>query len=318
MSKRFEKWLFTGIGTLAAAGVVLVVTHIAVAEIPPDATYKGSEKVCNLCHKVTSKELTEAFLKTAHPKALLAADKAGAIVADFTGAPVKKEDIQYALGVGRGKQAYIGKDGKLLPAYWNVKDKKWVEQPIEDAIKNCVPCHVVGYDSAKSTWVEAGVQCESCHGPGSAHATKPVADNIGQNKKLPPDRQAMICGQCHAQGTSTDGSRNYPVGYKWGDDLNKYFKLAEVTGKKPNQQYNEWHSSKHAKSDPVVGCTTCHEVHGAASSNKYMLKKAENELCGSCHADALAKPEHPKVTDAMKCSMCHMPEGMHTFKDLGK
>jgi len=313
MSKPRKNALFAAAAAVAAAGAVLTVTHIAVAQPPADATYSGS-KLCVVCHKATHKELVEAFEKTAHPKALLKASDPGAIVADFgEDCPVNRPDIHMVLGVGKRSQAYIGKDGKTLPGKWFVNEKRWKPLQVVDATTQCVPCHVTGYDAAKKSYNEAGVQCEACHGPGSAHATTGDKTKIGQISALPFDRQAMICGQCHSEGVSVkDPSFKHPVGMKWGDDLKDFLKLAEVKGPGMNQQYNEWLLSKHAVSQ--VGCTTCHEVHGKGSENVAMLKKPQNALCMDCHADAVAKPSHPKVPEGVKCSLCHMPQGMHTFK----
>lgn len=316
MNKRLEKLgLWTG-GTVAGLIAVLAVAHVAVAEPPADATYKGMD-TCVMCHKLTHKELTEAFLKSAHPKALLDASEEGAIVADFSGdCPLEKDMISMVLGVGKRQQSYIGKDNKTLPAKWDVAKKTWVPQEVVDAITQCVPCHVTDFKEDSKEWLQKGVTCESCHGPGSAHAASPKKELIGQMGELEPARQAMVCGQCHSRGVSVkDPTYKHPVGYKWGDDLTKYLKLDEVKGPALNQQYNEWLMSTHATSK--VGCTTCHEVHGKGTANVAMLKKPQNALCMDCHAADVAAEGHPKVTDAIKCSMCHMPQGMHTFKMPG-
>ncbi len=312
MSKRLEKILFIGAGGFLGLLSALV-THVAVAQPPADATYK-TKKVCVVCHNVTNKELVAAFEKTAHPQALLPADKAGAIVASFgDDCPMEKSDIVTVIGVGKRSQAYVGKDGKVLPGKWLVKEKKWAPLQSVDAATQCLPCHVTAFDTAKKTYGEMGVQCEACHGPGSAHASSGDKTKTGQMSTLSPDKQAMVCAQCHSVGTSVkDPTLKHAVGYKWGDDIKTHLKLAEVTGPAMNQQYNEWLASTHATQN--VGCTTCHEVHGPASANEAMLKKPGNELCMGCHATDVAKEGHPKVTEAIKCIMCHMPQGMHTFK----
>lgn len=313
---RFERLAFTAFGVVIALAIVLGVTHLAVAQPPADATYKGM-KLCLLCHQGKHKDLTEAFAKTSHPKALLTPDEQGAVVATFDeDSPVNKADIAYILGVGKRKQAYVGKDGKTLPGAWDAKGSKWMPQPVVDAVTQCVPCHVTGMDMTAKTWHEKGVTCESCHGAGSAHATTGAKDKIGVPGTLTAERSAMLCGQCHSRGVTKDGKSARALNYKWGDDLNSYVKLDEVKGPALNQQYNEWLVSKHAANG--VTCTTCHDVHGPGSANEAQLKKPQRELCGGCHAPALAKAEHPKITDAMKCSMCHMPQGMHTFKMPGK
>ncbi|MEI6914343.1 MAG: cytochrome c3 family protein [Armatimonadota bacterium] len=311
--KRFEKIGLTGLGCALGIAVILCTARLAVAEPPSDATYKGM-KTCLMCHNGTHKELTAAFAKTAHPQALRTPDEQNAIAAVFAAdSPVKKEDIAFVLGVGHRHQAYIGKDMKTLPGQWDAKEKKWIPQPVLDAQQECMPCHVTGLDSATKAYVDKGVACEACHGPGSAHAATGDKTKIGQVSKLTPASQAMICGRCHSVGVSKEGGLKYPAGLKYGADLASVFTLSEVTGPKQNQQYNEWLTSKHAKGTVVVGCVMCHDVHGKASANEFQLKKPEVELCSGCHAGAIAKAEHPKIAAGMKCDMCHMPQGMHTF-----
>jgi hypothetical protein len=63
----------------------------------------------------------------------------------------------------------------------------------------CLACHTVGYgfptgfkDEATTPGM-AGVQCENCHGPGKAHASKPS----DLTKRPISTRAGMMCGGCH-------------------------------------------------------------------------------------------------------------------------
>lgn len=314
--KQVEKPVFTALGVALAAVAVVGVTRMALAEPPADATFKG-RTLCLGCHSKLTTEITDAYAKTAHPKALQTPDQPGAVVATFDeDSPFKKEDIAYVLGVGKRQQAYVGKDGKLLPAEWDVQNKKWKPAQAADATAECVPCHTNGYDAAKKTWIDAGVSCESCHGPGSAHAASADKTKIGNPSKLPPAKQAMVCARCHSAGVTKDGAHKYPAGLKWGDDITTVFTLTDVKGPGRNQQYNEWMKSTHAGKD--VTCVTCHEPHGKGATTEAQLVKPEKELCSGCHAAALQSATHPKLTDAMKCGLCHMPQGSHTFAVPGK
>ena len=61
----------------------------------------------------------------------------------------------------------------------------------------CVVCHVVGlgretgYRIGEGETDRAGVGCEVCHGPGSAHLEAPSAATI---KRTP---EAVLCIECH-------------------------------------------------------------------------------------------------------------------------
>lgn len=67
----------------------------------------------------------------------------------------------------------------------------------------CLPCHVVGLQSARGFWSRqktpdlAAVGCESCHGAGLAHSKNPVKVRL-------PKVTASTCGTCHTSNTSPD------------------------------------------------------------------------------------------------------------------
>ncbi len=63
----------------------------------------------------------------------------------------------------------------------------------EDQQKDCIGCHTTGVkalieDNGKP--VNAGVQCEACHGPGAAHVADPT--------KLPGKVRESACTACHS------------------------------------------------------------------------------------------------------------------------
>jgi len=307
----------------AAAASMLMLTPQSRGDVH-SATYKGT-KLCMMCHKATHKSIVDGYQKTAHPRAL--GDPAQ-IVADFTGNDqFAKDQVAYVLGSGDDEQAYLDKDYKVLPAIWRTKEKKWVALQVwdqasssfkqvttADAKTECLGCHTTGYDAAAGTYVEAGVGCERCHGPGSEHIAAAAADRkkaIVNPVNLPPDRQAMICGQCHSVGRDTSGKYAFPVSFRPGDDLNAVFVQGKPTGPGRQQQYTDWLTSKHAEKGTI--CEKCHDPHGTTGKD-YQLLNDTIPLCFGCHpADKLpAGPQHAADTK-MNCSACHMPGGRHTF-----
>lgn len=77
--------------------------------------------------------------------------------------------------------------------------KKAVENP------ECLKCHASGYNVDKALIgakfkVEDGVQCETCHGPGSGYKSMSVMKNIAEAKKkgllIPADTE-KFCKTCH-------------------------------------------------------------------------------------------------------------------------
>jgi predicted CXXCH cytochrome family protein len=296
--------------------VILVVVCLAL--LTASATfaqdYKGSS-VCKMCHKNTHPAIVAGVEKIAHPKALQDATKdPSVIVATIDdSSPIKKDQIKYVLGVGHRNQAYIGADMKTLPAEWSVADKKWVTTSAQDAKTQCIGCHTTGLDAAKGTWNEDGVNCEDCHGPGSAHLMDKT--KIVNPSKLTPDKEAMVCGQCHSKGTDTTKAYAFPTTYKPGGDLTQAFVDSQPKTPGRNQQYSEWKTSKHAANNVV--CTKCHEPHGANTTQPYQLLKPINELCTSCHANKDMKTHAPSAPADATCATCHMASGVHTFTKPG-
>jgi hypothetical protein len=66
---------------------------------------------------------------------------------------------------------------------------------MDEQQQNCVGCHTtggVGKLEVDGKFVNKGVQCEGCHGPGAAHVADPT--NKAGLSKTPP---ARVCEGCH-------------------------------------------------------------------------------------------------------------------------
>jgi DmsE family decaheme c-type cytochrome len=125
------------------------------------------------------------------------------------------------------------------------------------------------------------LQCEACHGPGSAHAgrvrsgqPRPPVTRFGAKSGTPVADQNVACLGCHA-GTV-------------GDD---------------------WHAGAHERGG--VACADCHRVH--AAHDDVQAKDRQALVCFDCHARQraeYAKPfHHPVEGNLMSCSSCHGPHG---------
>ena len=124
------------------------------------------------------------------------------------------------------------------------------------------------------TWVENGVGCENCHGPGSNHVNNPYLVS------MPVERDSELCGACHSRTSATaieahDGFIDH------------------------NQQYAELFSSKKR----VMDCVDCHNPH---ETTKYAKGLAIKTDCETCHFDSAT---YQKITDRKhaQCVDCHMP-----------
>ena len=154
---------------LKAAGTAYKadMTKAPAADTAKAAEYVGVNK-CKMCHMKQHK----AWLETKHSSALANLQKVDPKVAAELGAKLKIEL--------KGTAAQT--DG-------------------------CVGCHVTGFhlaggypaaDSAKTALV-ANVTCESCHGPGSLHASAPMAE---KKKFINKVASAKMCMQCHTPALS--------------------------------------------------------------------------------------------------------------------
>ncbi|MBT6157720.1 MAG: hypothetical protein HOK71_09275 [Planctomycetaceae bacterium] len=125
-----------------------------------------------------------------------------------------------------------GNELRQIPFVYHIATKQWI--PREDAFlqlssherefalwnSDCISCHAVsgqpGFDIRQdvhnSKFVELGIACEACHGPGGRHAaahrrsgeetrgTSIAGDkqSIINPARLDSRRSTAVCGQCHA------------------------------------------------------------------------------------------------------------------------
>lgn len=328
-----------------------------------NAHFVGSSK-CIQCHE----DNHQSWSHSRHPKMIQDPVKnPEVVVADFSKLPSDANfllsDAVYTVG-GKFKQRFMmrkDKDSKedyVLGNYqWNVETKKWQKfKPWEYWYKDAFPhdnnelptsracdgCHFTGFMSTQVR-VEAGISCESCHGPASEHVKNPKSV-IYKASLSDPVRQDEVCLQCHMRNrdkrledqnmSSIFGdARDYPFGYEAGKALSKYkmvapFVLGQETkeffangmAKKNRTQGNEFvHSMKGRHG---ITCINCHNPHTLEPTAE---KNTGNALCMECHSfgspigphqDSLQlHTKHKPESKGSLCVECHMPKvGKHTEK----
>lgn len=314
--------------------------------------YVGSE-TCGECHPAHY----QGWQTTLHSKMEQAVIKEGPdknVLGDFSHKDphltFSLDDVDLVVG-SRFKQRYaqkISDDYYMLPAQWNVATKEWVAyQPKKDwwaaegiypkewnrrpTSKLCEGCHTTGFDIQTKIPAERNITCESCHGPGSLHLEDEEGGHIINPVKLSHERGNMICFQCHMSGRPPQGEfENYawPVGYKPGEDLKKYWIYSRPTG---DNSYELW-AGGFAHKNRVQGnafiqskmyrkgvrCFTCHDPHGSRHISFTVKSARDNSLCLSCHGErspqavfALSLSEHTHHeadSPGSRCIECHMPK----------
>jgi DmsE family decaheme c-type cytochrome len=151
----------------------------------------------------------------------------------------------------------------------------------------CVACHEDKETSIKGTphaqtknprSPAAAHGCESCHGPGKAHAESGDPNLIQRFTSATPAAQSSTaCLSCHNRGN-----------------------------------HAAWEGSAHDRRD--LSCTTCHSVHSPKSKERQLVQPTETQLCATCHRLQVTKTEravaHMPVREGkMSCSSCHNPHG---------
>lgn len=112
----------------------------------------------------------------------------------------------------QGSQLSIWKNSKHSKAYETLKTEKANQIAKEKGFTTpavetheCLKCHATGYNLDKSMLgnkfkIEDGVQCETCHGPGSAYKDMKVMKDRAlsiKNGLIVHDEKEKFCIDCH-------------------------------------------------------------------------------------------------------------------------
>ncbi|MBI4325404.1 MAG: hypothetical protein HY674_09085 [Chloroflexi bacterium] len=159
---------------------------------------------------------------------------------------------------------------------------------------SCLPCHTVGsglptgFASQSETPHLAGVQCESCHGPGANHAAN--TDDPTAKPRL--ELAATVCGGCH----------------------NAQFVPAQAAAAH-HPYYEEWNTSAHrAVLDELKG-----DFASSRGSSIYI------PTCGRCHSGTVReaflknKPlpdAHEAGAVGIVCATCHDPHSNYVHTNV--
>lgn len=160
-------------------------------------------------------------------------------------------------------------------------------------LHNCLDCHTSAFrlEGAQLAEVVPNVGCESCHGPGRAHAE--AAERRESPVEMPfaagtatASQQIELCGECHRTQESIDPKRIRR-------DSRSIVRFQPV-GLVQSECYR--------KGDGRLGCLSCHSPH---SSESTAVRAKTLQQCTSCHS-AEASAVCP-IDSRQGCIECHMP-----------
>jgi hypothetical protein len=256
--------------------------------------------------------------------------------------------VHFAIGSGQRGFSYVTNfDGLLFmsPATWYSGEKKWDLSPgyemnnkhFERRIPDgCVACHV-GRVAAKpdiphtfeaKPFIEMGIGCERCHGPGSAHIAfhAGIADpRIKADPIINPDRLEQpfrddVCFQCHMSGvgrvthdslTAFDFRPGMAVSDIWTIFVNGTKVGDDNTTEAVGQAEQMLSSRCYILSEGAMSCTSCHDPHSLPTEESRIdFYRAK---CLNCHSDgdsiqcAMDHNDRIVKTKQDSCIVCHMP-----------
>ena len=190
----------------------------------------------------------------------------------------------------------------------------------------CHDCHISQLrknydpktDSYHTTWQEAGINCETCHGPAEAHI-KAAREAQAKGEKLTDVKllrfhqdlnarqRDAACSPCHAKMVPL--TRDFTPGELFFDhyDLTSYedpdfFPDGRDLGE--NYTMTGWAANPCANSGQLE-CIHCH-----TSSGRFRFKDNPNQACLPCHKkrveNIVAHSHHP-ASAGLTCIDCHMP-----------
>ena len=241
------------------------------------------------------------------------------------------QTLEYYIGSNTRGRAYLFEiDGFLYqtPINYYARDRVWgmspgydslTEMPLNHAVDtSCLFCHtgrvrptvpgtVNEFDGA--AFLQNGVACEACHGPGGAHieGRAPMVKMVNP-AKLTGEPRDSICLQCHLEGESRirrEGKKleDYRPGDRLSDYLSIFVRDDASRGRPGAVSQVELLAASvcRRKSGDGMTCITCHDPHmqpSADASGRYY-----RERCLTCHARSSANSHF----DREECTSCHMP-----------
>ena len=283
--------------------------------------------------------------------------RGGDFVVAAQGADGRTQELaaSHVFGIRPLQQVLLPQEGGRLQAFtiaWDTTRKTWFSLHTDGPVPPgdnlhwsgryqnwnlmCGECHTTAYrkgyddehDRYATTWAEANVGCQACHGPGRAHAESAgrlaASGERTQRPVATPNRalagahaQVDQCAVCHARRTRLveDAVAGAPLFDQFVPD-NLRPGLYHADGQQLDEvfEYGSYRQSRMYQAG--VACSDCHEPHSGKT------RATGNALCLRCHSPTpdpkfpglVAKnydsPEHhfhAAGQPGSQCVACHMP-----------
>ncbi len=249
--------------------------------------------------------------------------------------------VRYVIGSGHHSRSYLVElEGFLYesPVTWYPAYEKWgispgYDEPNQPGFKRavgqkCLVCHagqseVIGDTVNKLKITEQWISCERCHGPGSLHVTKQLAETgddggeefdntIVNPAHLSRELSEDVCSQCHQgfPGMAFVRDRQFED-YRPGLPL-RSFRLDYRYDVEGGGMTIVGHMGQMKRSTcyqmSEMTCTTCHNPHDLPPRANPVEYHKRN--CLKCHMEEACSVD-PAVREAERadnyCVACHMP-----------
>jgi len=220
--------------------------------------------------------------------------------------------LPYYIGAGTIARSYLMQSGPFLfqaPVTYYDIPKRWdmspgfedysviaLNRPVEP---ECLACHAgrLQHDPATQNgysgkpFLQSGIRCERCHGPGIEHVRLKGKGEIVNPVKLDARRRDSVCAECHLGGIV----RIFRPGRFPGDFLPGQLLSDSIAVFAPSSGHMEqlWESACKKAAGDRLWCGSCHDPHG--QSVDYRLK------CLTCH-------KLKECGRGLECITCHMPK----------
>ncbi|MBQ16849.1 MAG: hypothetical protein CMJ65_06965 [Planctomycetaceae bacterium] len=257
------------------------------------------------------------------------------------------EPIDYVIGAGVKGRSFLLKRGGLFfqsPLSYYTRKARWDLSPGFPAElhyrftrrvgNHCLSCHsgqlvneqpaAMDRFSVETPFLEEGIGCERCHGPGSAHVAAyqetegDLTETLIVNPaRLSHERQQDVCNQCHLEGKVRIPRQGHRFAdYRPGEPLSETWTV--FVGESPFDEEGRPLFTSHVEqmnssrcfqgSQGRLGCTSCHDPHGRPPAEQ--AAAFYRERCNRCHAEQgcrLPESQRRRPPALGSCIHCHMP-----------